>query len=79
MTPRRAQHRSVLATRHTSARALRSHTTNTPSQREEAQENQYMRRREEEQLKSLRDKAKKAQAEVEAQEKKVADLSKNDK
>jgi hypothetical protein len=48
-------------------------------QREEAQENQYMRRREEEQLKALREKAKKAQAEVEAQEKKVADLAKDDK
>ncbi|KLT39447.1 hypothetical protein CC85DRAFT_251192, partial [Cutaneotrichosporon oleaginosum] len=48
-------------------------------QREEAQENQYIRRREEEQLKSLREKAKKAQADVEAQEKKVAELSKSDK
>jgi hypothetical protein len=38
-----------------------------------------MRRREEEQLKALREKAKKAQAEVEAQEKKVADLAKDDK
>ncbi|BEJ16771.1 hypothetical protein CspHIS471_0601720 [Cutaneotrichosporon sp. HIS471] len=45
-------------------------------QREEAQENQYMRRREEEQLKALREKAKKAQAELEDQEKKVAGLPK---
>ncbi|GMK58309.1 hypothetical protein CspeluHIS016_0503410 [Cutaneotrichosporon spelunceum] len=46
--------------------------------REEAQENQYIRRREEEQLKALRDKAKKAQEEVEAQEKKVAGLPKDE-
>lgn len=36
-----------------------------------------MRRREEEQLKALREKAKKAQAEVEAQEKKLASLPKD--
>lgn len=35
-----------------------------------------MREREKEQLKALREKAKKAQAEVEAQEKKMADMEK---
>lgn len=56
---------------YTSAQHLTPETTPNASDREQAQEGQYIRRKEEEALKAARDKLAKAQAEVDAQQKKV--------